>query len=344
MTAADGGRFDLRATAAGLAPRRLWPRFQDWLTGEQHATVGFSLMRIIFGFAMLTILIPSFADRQYVWGVGSWWVEPDASRRGWWEPLRVVFSKDSALWFDVAYFVLLALVALFILGLKTRWVTPVLLLFWVGLATNNPMLTDGGDTLMRIVLLFAVFANLSEHLSIDAWLNRRARSRGIPLTGHHSWISSWLHNTALILCCYQILLVYATSSIFKLQGEEWLDGSALYYALSLHEFQVFPTLNSVLSESTALIMLGTWGALGVQLLFPLALFWKPSRYVAVVLITATHVGIGILMGIWSFSLAMIALDLLLIRDASWVRAWASLRSAVGSRMSPVLTRVAPSPR
>jgi hypothetical protein len=318
-------------TGAGTAAR-IWSSLQQWLGGEQHATVGFSMLRIFFGVAMLVALVPSFADRHYVWGVGSWWVEPDAELRGWWEPFRLVFSKESTFWFDVAYFTLLALVVVFILGFKTRWVAPVLLLFWVGLASNNPMLTDGGDALMRIVLLFAVFANLSEHLSIDSWLMQRARARGVIREDRFAWIKTWLHNTALILCAYQILLVYAASSLFKLQGAEWLDGSALYYALSLNEFRVFPALSSLITESTGIVMLGTWAALGVQLLFPLALFWKPSRYAALALITLTHLGIGTLLGIWSFSLAMIAVDLLLVRDASWFRAWNfALRTARTAR-------------
>ncbi|MFG6445218.1 HTTM domain-containing protein [Microbacterium sp. P06] len=310
------------------------------MTGVPHATVSFSLLRIIFGISMLIVLIPSFADRQYLWGVGSRWIDPEARRRGWFEPLRMVFSKDSALWFDVAYFVLIALVLVFIIGFKTRWVTPVLLVFWVGLSTNSTLLTNGGDVLMRIVLLFAVFANLSQHFSVDAWLRRRAEARGVVRARRFEWISPWMHNTVLILCCYQILLVYLVSSILKLQGDEWLQGSALYYSLVIEEFRIFPALSDTVWQSTPLVMLGTWLALGVQLLFPVALLWKPSRYVAVVLITGIHLGIAVLLGLWPFSLAMIALDLLLIRDGSWTHAWGLVRRTVTARARKAGTRPA----
>jgi hypothetical protein len=232
--------------------------------------------------------------------------------------------------FDAAYLVLLLLVVLFIVGLKTRWVTPFLLLFWVGLSTNSTLLTNGGDTLMRIVLFFAIFASLSEHLSVDSLQRKRALARGrlarslrprfIP-----EWFGTWLHNTALILCCYQILLVYLVSSILKLQGEEWIDGTALYYALVLNEFQVLPTLSEFTYQWAWVVNIGTWTALTVQLLFPLALLWKPSRYLFVALITFTHLGIAVLLGLWPFSLAMIAVDLLLIRDGSWLRLGAFIR-------------------
>lgn len=293
------------------------------MTSAPHATVGFSLLRIIFGVAMLLVLLPSFADRHYLWGAGSWWIEPEARRRGWWEPFRLLFSKSDPVLFDVAYFALIALAILFLVGLKTRWVTPFLLLFWVGLSTNSTLLTNGGDTLMRIVLVFALFADLSRHLSVDAWWRRRhggRPGRSSRLTDRMpSWLAPLLHNTALVLCCYQILLVYLVSSVLKLQGAEWLDGTAFYYALALTEFQVLPALSEAAWQVTPLVNLATWFALVVQLLFPVALLWKPSRYVAVAGLTLTHLGIGLLLGLWPFSLAMIALDLLLVRDASWLR-------------------------
>jgi hypothetical protein len=320
----------LRGTPPTQLPAKAWGGLTGWLSSRKHATIGFSFLRIIFGIAMLIVLIPSFADRHYLWGAGSWWIEPEARRRGWSEILRGVFSKQDPVLFDVAYLALLLLVVLFIVGLKTRWVTPFLLLFWVGLSTNSTLLTNGGDTLMRIVLFFAIFASLSEHLSVDSLLRKRAQARGrLPRSLRPrfipEWFGTWLHNTALILCCYQILLVYLVSSILKLQGEEWIDGTALYYALVLNEFQVLPTLSEFTYQWAWVVNIGTWTALTVQLLFPLALLWKPSRYLFVALITFTHLGIAVLLGLWPFSLAMIAVDLLLIRDGSWLRLGAFIR-------------------
>ncbi|WP_019179928.1 HTTM domain-containing protein [Microbacterium yannicii] len=313
-----------RRVSAALKPTTLWQRFAAWLTGAQRATVSFSILRILYGIAMLIVLIPSLPDRHYLWGAGSWWVEPEAKRRGWWEPLRLLFSKDSLFWFDVAYAVLLVLVLLFLVGFKTRWVTPVLLVFWVGLSTNSTLLTNGGDTLMRIVLLFVVFANLSEHFSVDAWLRRRSAKRGREPRALPRWLPRWLvnwaHNTVLILCCYQIFLVYLVSSVLKLAGEEWLEGSAIYYALSIDQFRVFPVLSDLVWQFTPAIVLGSWLALWVQLLLPVMAIWRPTRYIAVALITGMHLGIAILLSLWPFSLAMIALDLLLVRDTSWRRA------------------------
>jgi len=44
-------------------------------------------------------------------------------------------------------------------------------------------------------------------------------------------------------------------------------------------------------------------------------------------IMGMHLGIGFFLGLWPFSLAMIAVDLVFIRDASWERAFAWVRRA-----------------
>lgn len=312
-----------------LAPAVLWPRLQSWLTERKHSTIGFSVLRVLFGVAMLIVLVPSYADRHYLWGAGAWWVDPEADRRGWWEPLRMLFPKDNALVFDLSFHVLLALAILFVVGFQTRWVTPVLLVFWVGLSTNSTLLGNGGDTLMRIVLFFVVFADLSRHGSVDAWLRRRGGIRPSRLAGRMptwvpTWLGIWTHNTVLILCVFQILLVYLVSSLLKFQGEEWLNGTAIYYALSIEQFHVLPALSQLAWQSAPVVALATWAALWVQMLFPVLILWKPTRYAAVLVITGMHLSIAILLGLWPFSLAMIALDLLLVRDGSWNRLGARL--------------------
>ena len=47
-----------------LAPARLWQGLQYWLTERKHSTIGFSVLRILFGVSMLIEIVPSFADRQ----------------------------------------------------------------------------------------------------------------------------------------------------------------------------------------------------------------------------------------------------------------------------------------
>lgn len=300
-------------------------RLTRWITAAQWNLRSFALLRILYGIGLLLLLVPSAADRSFLWGEASFWVDPEAKRRGFWT-FDLFMPKDSGL-FDVAFFGLIALVVLFTLGYRTRIVLPVMLVLLVSLQSNNPYLLNGGDTLMRITLLFMLFANLSEHYSLDAL--RRSRRGSTPRRLVPAYLSNAAHNVGLVLCCAQIVVVYLVSGVFKLTGTDWLDGTALFYALRLDAFAAYPAINEMIWQSSLLIHLATWAALWAQTLLPLALLWRPTRALFLITLMGMHAGIALFLGLWPFSLAMIALDMLYVRDSTWeslLRWWRGTRA------------------
>lgn len=303
----------------------LLDRATGWLTSTQHSLMSFSILRIIYGIALLFILLPSWRDRALLWGHASFWVDPEASRRGY-DTFDLLFPKDAPGLFDLAYIATIGLTIVFILGWRTRFVTPVLLIMYVSLQSNNGYVLNGGDTLMRITLIFLIFVNLSGRLSLDARRHARRANQGrAPRTMVPAYVSNALHNGALVLCAFQIMVVYATSGVWKLLGDEWLDGTALFYALRIDIFMTYPVLNELLWQSSLVMYVATFIALWTQTLFPLLIVWRPTRRFAVITLMFMHLGIAVLLGLWPFSLAMIALDMLFIRDESWSRAGAWVR-------------------
>src|SRR5699024_2407445 len=85
-------------------------------------------------------------------------------------------------------------------------------------------------------------------------------------------------------------------------------------------------INELLWQSNLVIYIGTFAALLVQTLFVVLILWRPTRIFALISLIFMHLGIGLLLGLWPFSLAMIALDMLFIRDTTWTRAEAFLQS------------------
>lgn len=293
-------------------------RWLAWLTSASHNLRSFAVLRILYGLGLLITLVPSIPERSLLWGPASFWVDAEAKRRGFFT-FDTLFPKDNPLVFDLVFFLMVAVVILFTIGYQTRLATVMVLIFVFSLQANNPYVLNGGDTLYRITLLFLIFANLGAHFSVDSWLAERRRRREVarkPLVPNH--IVNAAHNVSLILCCFQIIVVYVVSGIWKLHGDEWLDGTALFYALRIDAFMVYPAFNELLWQSSLLIYIATFIALWVQTLFPIALLWRPSRIFVLVSLVFMHSGIGILLGLWPFSLLMIALDMLYIRDSTWV--------------------------
>jgi hypothetical protein len=104
-----------------------------------------------------------------------------------------------------------------------------------------------------------------------------------------------------------------------LQSTVWRDGTAVYFPLQTDAYSPWNDWLHPVYASTPVIAGATYMAVVVQLFFPVLLIYRPTRMVALVLITGMHLGIGIFMGILYFSLVMIAVDMILVSDRSWVR-------------------------
>jgi len=317
-------------------------RWLRWLTGAQHNLRSFAVLRILFGIGLLLTVVPSIPDRSMIWGAASFWVDPEAKRRGYFT-FDLLLPKDNPLVFDIVFFAMIAVIVLFTIGFRTRLVTPVMLILIVSLQSNNGYVLNGGDTLYRVTLLFLVFANLNEHYSLDAWLRKRGSRATRPRRWMPEHISNAAHNAALVLCCFQIIVVYTVSGVWKLTGDEWPAGTALFYSLRIDAFMAYPAINELLWQSSLLIYVATFVALWCQTLFPIALLWRPARIFVLIALVFMHSGIGILLGLWPFSLAMIALDMLFIRDSTWERISSSLRSTrLWGRAAEYAERLTPS--
>lgn len=163
-----------------------------------------------------------------------------------------------------------------------------------------PTLWDGGDNLIEIILIYAIF--------IDLWKSPEEGSqRG------RAAIS--LHNLAVLACALQICIMYFTAGIAKVPGKYWQNGTAFYYVLASEEFGM-TNLGPVIWDRRVLLAGMTWGPLLLQLAFPwIYFFGRPwPRRVVVILAMSFHVGILVLMGLNTFAVVMVGAELLLLSD------------------------------
>ena len=291
-------------------------RALDWLTGDKHSTYGLSVTRMILGFIVASQLLVNWPDRHYTWGDGSRWTDQVLAGRGW-PSFLGLFSQAGGFGFDLAYLATMLFGVLMMLGLYTRASSFMTLFLWVSLYVSNPFVGSGGDAILRMVLLYMCFTDSGRHWSLDARLRgRRGEVRSIV----PAWMSTTLHNLAIILIVHQVLMVYLASSFWKVQSAVWKDGTAVYYPLQTDAYSPWSDVLHPLYASSAFIAGATYSAIVVQMFFPVFLLYRPTRFLALIAITGMHLGIGLLMGIMYFSLVMIAVDMILVSDRSWVRA------------------------
>jgi len=304
-----------------------WRAVERWVTGEKHSLYGVGVTRATLGFVVWSQLALNWPDRHYTWGDGARWTSPVQDAKPW-PAIFGSFDRMSGHWFDLAYLLTMVFGFLMMLGVYSRASTILTLITWMSLYVTNPFVGSGGDAVLRMVLLYMCFTDSGRHFSFDA---RRAARTGEVRPLMPSWFTTTLHNAAIVLIVHQVVMVYVGSAFWKVQGPLWRDGTATYYPLQTQAYSPWNDLIHPLSTASWIIYAATWSAIVVQLLFPVAMMYRPTRALALLAVTGMHLGIGVFMGIMYFSLAMIAVDMMLVSDTTWRSIGRFVRSRIPKR-------------
>lgn len=327
---------------------------ERWLFAGKKALYGLAVTRIIFGVAMLGLMLANFSTRLYTFGSGSAWngelASPASDFPKIWLFSLFHLVAGSDFWFTFFYVLLMALIVAFTLGWRFRVVHPFVFVGWVSFIEMNEMVGDQSDNLQRIALLLFFFADPAARWSLDA--RRRATEgewfeEGTSL----SQIGTVLHNLALVALVMQLAFVYVSGGLYKAQGNPWSGGWAVYDPLHTARFGTWPELSDLATAWGPAVAAASWGSVLLQIGFPLLLLVRPTRLVALAGILTFHLAIAVLMGLPWFSLTMIAVDAVFIRDRSWQRLaeslkrrWAAARlESPDLRSSPVVVSPAADP-
>ena len=114
-----------------------------------------------------------------------------------------------------------------------------------------------------------------------------------------------LTNLAYYACIIQLTLVYLVAAVYKISGDQWLQGSAIYYTLHIAHFSAPYWLDSRMIHSSLMMKTMAWFGLGYQILFPAMVWIKKGRNLFLLAGIAFHLFIGIFLHLWDFALAMI---------------------------------------
>ena len=118
---------------------------------------------------------------------------------------------------------LMAIAALFavmlVLGLRTRIASVASFIMLVSLHNRNPLLLQGGDNLLLLMVFWGCFLPWGRRMAIDASMVKEPTK------------NNRLLNVVTIAFVIQVLSVYFFSALLK-TGSAWVeDGTAIYYAL-----------------------------------------------------------------------------------------------------------------
>ncbi len=176
-------------------------------------------------------------------------------------------------------------------GYRTRLATVCSWLLLLSLHARNPMVLNGGDTLLRVLLFWAMFLPLGKRWGVDA------RRTDEPRTT--------VSNVATMALLLQVVAMYVVNAIHKSRGDMWFNGEAVVYVFSL-DYQFTFLLGDVLAEYPELLRVMTyvWVALLVSSPLLIVLTGRPRAALATAF-AGMHLGMLVTMRIGIFPLVVV---------------------------------------
>lgn len=216
----------------------------------------------------------------------------------------------------------------FTVGYRTRAATVLAWIYVSSMINRNPVICDGGDTVLRLLLFWSMFADLGARFSADCWLGRRTPQGTIPASP--------------IRCMQlQIVMIYFFTFLAK-RGTSWHDGTAVLRILE--NMQWSRGLGPFLSHHPLACKFLARGTLVVEGSFSLLVLspWRPglTRAIALLLGTALHFGIFLTIRVGIFSLIMPASYVVFVMPA-WIdraQMWLTRRSPASVAAPPPFGR------
>lgn len=166
-------------------------------------------------------------------------------------------------------------------GFASRFSAASVFVWLVSFQNRNQMILDGEDEVLRLLGFFLIFMPLAEVWSLDSWLFRR----GQPADRTYSSKSSpWALRTLQIF----MTLVMLATGLWKVTGESWRDGTALYYVARIDDlFGRFPVPH-YLFDTPWTVRAMTWSVLYVELAIPFLIWIPKARRFSLLVLLAFH--------------------------------------------------------
>jgi len=269
-----------------------------------------ALLRIGMGFLLIFNWLMIYCDLGSLYGTQAIISMQTALQYG--NPLR--FSLFDYLPFtDKTVYFLAAINLIAAIGVLTgTWTRTSILTAFITLISfhhRNGFILNSADSVVRIFLFFLLFTPCGDLWSVDR--ARRLHNGKAPLIPEEK--SPW----ALRLIQLQFCTIYLSTVLFKIKGDHWIDGTAVYIATRLDEFYRFPL---PLLNSLAFIKALTWSTLIVEFALATLVWFKELRYWVLLAGIGLHLGIEYTMSIPVFEWAMIIVMISMV-DPRDLKSW-----------------------
>ena len=220
---------------------------------------------------------------------------------------KLYWISGSTLWQAFLFIIAGVAAGCMLFGYRTRWSTLITWILLASLHTRHPLVLNGGDHLLRMLLFWSIFLPLGEQFSLD---QNRSKQKTLPrLT----------FSAATIAIMAQLCLMYWVSAATKTDPQWTKSGWALYYALQID--QISTTFAKWILQFPNILQWLTIGTLWLEWLGPLVIFFpyytSRIRLVTIGFFIGLHIGIALCMHLGLFPWICIAGWFIFIPPSLW---------------------------
>ena len=261
-----------------------------------------ALLRILFGLLVLQIFLISIGGDFLDWYGNHAIVQNETIRLHFWNQqprfdLLLAFSSDGDL---LLYFYSVIVAAVFLtVGFCTRFSCIYVALALLSMHHHNPFNINGGDAFVRLMVMYLCFSNCGDCYSIDRWLSQKRAGKPVPIAAKPGW--------ALRMIQIQIAIVYFHTFVCKVNGQQWWDGTAVYFATRLEDLM---RLRMPLFDSLFFCKLLSWYTLVVEGAMFTLVWIKELRYFVLASAVILHLGIDFAINLpvfeWAFIFSLVS--------------------------------------
>lgn len=206
--------------------------------------------------------------------------------------INTSFVRNNFNFFNVLY---LVVIILYLFGVGKRITAFTLYIIFDIMQQLNPITLNGGDNLLKFILLYMVFINSYDYFSISK-LNYK--------NSEHTKLSNFLSNLGILSIKLHLCLVYFLAGIHKINADVWFNGVATYYTLSLERFRG-TSFNLKLAQNAFLVLISTYMTILIEISYPFLVWFKATRKTLIILAILLHLSISILMMLLDFQMVFI---------------------------------------
>lgn len=278
----------------------------------EQSPLPLALFRIAYGTVVIATILLLRADWLAWYGPHAWvsFATIHGMEPGMRLNLFAVMPQSDA-WVRALFWFFLVSAACLTIGLLTRVNSLIVFLCLASIQQRNLIILHGGDTFLRVAGFFLMFAPAGAAISVDRLIRIWRGKEDVRIRPRRPWAQRMIQ--------FELALLYFAGFCWKIEGNSWVQGSALYFVYHLDGLQRFP-IPSWFFRPTVL-KLGTWLALAMEFSLGVLIWVKELRYPLLAIGLLFHLCLEYSLNIPMFQWDVLSAYVLFIDADDLARVW-----------------------